>query len=130
MIAGASAEIDVVEVLEILTHLESKAEFVPQVGMEKISAGEVTRLKPSIEEPPTLELKQLPHYLEYAFLEDNSQLPVIIAAGLMSLQKEKLLKTLKAHKRALAWKISDIQGISPSFCTHKILMEDTFKPVV
>ena len=40
------------------------------------------------------------------------------------------MKTLKAHKRALAWKISDIQGISPSFCTHKILMEDTFKPVV
>ena len=37
---------------------------------------------------------------------------------------------LKEHKRAFAWKISDISGISPSFCTHKILMEDGFKPVV
>ncbi|GKE47840.1 hypothetical protein Tco_1479098, partial [Tanacetum coccineum] len=41
-----------------------------------------------------------------------------------------LLKVLKSHKRAIAWKISDIKGISPSFCTHKILMEDDFKPAV
>ncbi|GKD07028.1 reverse transcriptase domain-containing protein [Tanacetum coccineum] len=26
--------------------------------------------------------------------------------------------------------VVDIKGISPSFCTHKILMEDSFKPVV
>ncbi|GJS40678.1 reverse transcriptase domain-containing protein [Tanacetum coccineum] len=35
-----------------------------------------------------------------------------------------------AHKSALAWKISDIKGIDPKFCTHKILMEDDYKPVV
>ncbi|GKD98972.1 reverse transcriptase domain-containing protein, partial [Tanacetum coccineum] len=29
-----------------------------------------------------------------------------------------------------AWKISDIQGIDLNFCTHKILIEDDFKPVV
>ena len=26
--------------------------------------------------------------------------------------------------------MSDIKGISPSFCTHKILMEDNFKPTI
>ncbi|GJW39271.1 reverse transcriptase domain-containing protein [Tanacetum coccineum] len=31
---------------------------------------------------------------------------------------------------AIAWKMSDIKGISPSFCTHKILMEESFKPVI
>ena len=101
-----------------------------KIDFERITEGNATGLKPSIEEPPTLELKPLPDYLEYAFLEDNCQLPVIIAAGLTGIQQEKLLKILKEHKCALAWKISDIQGISPSFCTHSILMEDSFKPVV
>ncbi|GJW19305.1 reverse transcriptase domain-containing protein [Tanacetum coccineum] len=39
-------------------------------------------------------------------------------------------EVLTQHKAALAWKVVDIKGISPSFCTHKILMEDNFKPVV
>nr|GFC33777.1 reverse transcriptase domain-containing protein [Tanacetum cinerariifolium] len=34
---------------------------------------------------------------------------------------------LKYHKRAIAWKMSDIQGINPEFCTHKILMEEDYK---
>ncbi|GJY14816.1 reverse transcriptase domain-containing protein, partial [Tanacetum coccineum] len=45
-------------------------------------------------------------------------------------EKDKLIKVLKSHKRAIAWKISDIRGIDPNFCTHKILIEDDFKPDV
>ncbi|GJR83723.1 reverse transcriptase domain-containing protein [Tanacetum coccineum] len=41
-----------------------------------------------------------------------------------------LLEVLTKHKKALAWKISNIRGISPSFCTHKILMEEDSKPTV
>ncbi|GJR11444.1 reverse transcriptase domain-containing protein [Tanacetum coccineum] len=37
---------------------------------------------------------------------------------------------LEKRKGAIAWKMSDIKGISPSFCTHKILMEEIFKPVI
>nr|GEY98797.1 hypothetical protein [Tanacetum cinerariifolium] len=37
---------------------------------------------------------------------------------------------LKSHKRAIAWKLSDIKGINPEVCTHKILMEEDFEPVV
>nr|GEW85353.1 reverse transcriptase domain-containing protein [Tanacetum cinerariifolium] len=42
-------------------------------------------------------------------------------------EKSALLKVLKSHKRAIAWKISDIKGIDPRFY---ILMEDDFKPTV
>ncbi|GKF39369.1 reverse transcriptase domain-containing protein, partial [Tanacetum coccineum] len=45
-------------------------------------------------------------------------------------EKEQILKVLKSHKRVIAWKISDIRGIDPNFYTHKILMEDDFKPAV
>ncbi|GJR06898.1 reverse transcriptase domain-containing protein [Tanacetum coccineum] len=37
---------------------------------------------------------------------------------------------LKSHKRAIAWKLSDIKGVSPEFCTHKILMEEDYEPSV
>nr|GEU32549.1 reverse transcriptase domain-containing protein [Tanacetum cinerariifolium] len=31
---------------------------------------------------------------------------------------------------AIAWKITEIKGIDPQFCIHKILMEEDYKPVV
>nr|GEZ58636.1 reverse transcriptase domain-containing protein [Tanacetum cinerariifolium] len=49
---------------------------------------------------------------------------------LKDIEKEVLLKVLKSHKRAIAWKIIDIKGIDPRFCTHKILMEEDYKPAV
>ncbi|GJU54989.1 reverse transcriptase domain-containing protein [Tanacetum coccineum] len=95
-----------------------------------LKQSEVTEAKSSIEEPPELELKDLPSYLEYAFLGENDKLPVIIAKGLKNDQKEALINVLKSHKHAIAWKITDIKGIDPRFCTHKILMEDDCKPSV
>ncbi|GJU62815.1 reverse transcriptase domain-containing protein [Tanacetum coccineum] len=91
---------------------------------------ETEKIKSSIEDPPNLELKDLASHLEYAFLEGTSKLPVIIAKDLKMEEKEQLLKVLKSHKRAIAWKISDIRCINLNFCTHKILMEDDFKPAV
>nr|GEY18021.1 reverse transcriptase domain-containing protein [Tanacetum cinerariifolium] len=72
-----------------------------------LKQGEVVKAKSSIEEPPELKLKDLPSQLEYAYLE-----------------------VLKSHKMAIAWKITDIKGIDPRFCTHKILMEEDYKPAV
>nr|GEV86813.1 reverse transcriptase domain-containing protein [Tanacetum cinerariifolium] len=89
-----------------------------------------TKAKSSIEEHPKLELKELPSHLEYAFLEETDKLPVIITKNLKDVEKEALLKVLKSHKRAIAWKISDIKGIDPRFCTHKIWMEEDYKPAV
>ncbi|GJW18860.1 reverse transcriptase domain-containing protein [Tanacetum coccineum] len=90
-----------------------------------LKQSEVTKAKSSIEEPPKLELKYLPSHLE-----ENDKLPVIIAKGLNDDEKNALLKVLKSHKRAIAWKITDIKGIDPHFCTHKILMLDDYKPMV
>jgi len=45
------------------------------------------------------------------------------------MEEEKLIKVLKHNKEAIGWSLSDLKGISPSYCMHKILMEDNFKPV-
>ncbi|GJY75542.1 reverse transcriptase domain-containing protein [Tanacetum coccineum] len=84
----------------------------------------------SVNEPPEVELKDLPPHLEYAFLEGNDKLPVIIAKDLKNEEKAALIEVLKSHKRAIAWKLSDIKGIDPEFCTHKILMEEDYEPTV
>ncbi|GJV89745.1 reverse transcriptase domain-containing protein [Tanacetum coccineum] len=83
-----------------------------------------------VNEPPEVELKDLPPHLEYAFLEGNDKLPVIIAKDLKNEEKAALIEVLKSHKRAIAWKLFDIKGIDPEFCTHKILMEEDYKPTV
>ncbi|GJS24030.1 reverse transcriptase domain-containing protein [Tanacetum coccineum] len=98
--------------------------------LKEIHFEEIKTIKSSIDDPPELELKDLPSHLEYAFFEGTDKLPVIISKELKEEEKVALLKVLKSHKRAIAWKISGIKGIDPSFCTHKILMEDDFKPAV
>nr|GEV44610.1 reverse transcriptase domain-containing protein [Tanacetum cinerariifolium] len=82
------------------------------------------------DEPPIAELKELPPHLEYAFLEGDDKLPVISKKDLSVEEKTALITILKSHKRAIAWKLSDIKGINPEFCTHKILMEEDFEPAV
>ncbi|GJY20782.1 hypothetical protein Tco_0393348, partial [Tanacetum coccineum] len=91
---------------------------------------ELKIIKSSIDDPPELELKDLSSHLEYVFLEGTDKLPVIIAKNLKEDEKVRLLKVLKSHKRAIAWKISYIKGIDPQFYTHKILMEDDTKPAI
>ncbi|GJW88846.1 reverse transcriptase domain-containing protein [Tanacetum coccineum] len=97
--------------------------------LKELHFEEIKTIKSSINDPPELELKDLQSYLEYAFLEGTDKLLVIISKELKEEEKTALL-ILKSHKRAIAWKISDIKGIDPSFCTHKILIEDDFKPTV
>nr|GFD14012.1 DNA-directed DNA polymerase [Tanacetum cinerariifolium] len=77
-----------------------------------------------------VELKYLPPHLEYAFLEGDDKLPVIIAKDLSMEEKTAIITVLKSHKQAIAWKLSDIKGIDPEFCAYKILMEEDFEPGV
>nr|GEY79871.1 hypothetical protein [Tanacetum cinerariifolium] len=97
---------------------------------KELKACEAKTIKSPVDEPPVVELKDLPPYLEYTFLKGDNKLPVIIAKVLGDEEKSALIKVLKSHKRAIAWKLSDIQGINPEFYTHKILMEEDYKPVV
>ncbi|KAL5542934.1 hypothetical protein UlMin_010644 [Ulmus minor] len=92
-----------------------------------MSSQEFKLPKSSVEEPPTLELKPLPPHLRYAYLGKVSTLPVIISAQLTETQESQLLKVLRKFKKAIGWTLADIKGISPSFCMHKILLEDSSK---
>nr|GFC06622.1 reverse transcriptase domain-containing protein [Tanacetum cinerariifolium] len=78
----------------------------------------------------TLELKELPPHLEYAFLGENDKWPVIISKDLSVNEKSALINVLKSRKKAISWKLTDIRGIDPEFCSHKILLEDDFSPKV
>ncbi|GJW77325.1 reverse transcriptase domain-containing protein [Tanacetum coccineum] len=122
------SEGDTVYLEELLSVINSDPNLPPSPVCE---INVPKKIKSSCEDPPDLELKDLPSYLEYAFLEGDDKLPVIIAyRNLKDEDKNALIKVLKSHKHAIAWKISDIKGIDPRFCTHKILMEENFKLVV
>ncbi|GJT31355.1 DNA-directed DNA polymerase [Tanacetum coccineum] len=60
------------------------------------------RLKPSSVEPPKLELKELPEHLEYALLQEENQLLVVISSALSTTEKARLLEVLRNHKGAIA----------------------------
>nr|GEV51110.1 reverse transcriptase domain-containing protein [Tanacetum cinerariifolium] len=78
---------------------------------KELKVCEAKTIKSSVDEPPEVELKDLPHHLEYAFLEGDNKLPVIIAKDLGDEEKSAHIKVLKSHKRAIAWKLSDIQEV-------------------
>nr|GEV21325.1 reverse transcriptase domain-containing protein [Tanacetum cinerariifolium] len=80
-----------------------------QLPLMDLKEAEETKAKSSIAEPLELKLKELPSHLEYAFLKETDKLHVIIAKDLKDVEKEALLKVLKSHKWAIAWKISDIK---------------------
>nr|GFA93454.1 hypothetical protein [Tanacetum cinerariifolium] len=86
------------------------------------SANEIDKKKP--------EMKDLPNHLEYTYLHSDKSFPIIISSELSDKEKSSLLQVLGKRKGAIAWKTSDIKGISPSYCTYKIIMEDNFKPVI
>nr|GEX60469.1 retrovirus-related Pol polyprotein from transposon TNT 1-94 [Tanacetum cinerariifolium] len=83
--------------------------YLPKVRKE-LKICEAKYDKSSIDEPPEVELKDLPPHLEYAFLKGDDKLPVIIAKYLSMEEKTALITVLKSHKRAIAWKLSDIKG--------------------
>ncbi|GJR62393.1 reverse transcriptase domain-containing protein [Tanacetum coccineum] len=99
------------------------------VEPKKSSVEYATSYEPK-DEIPEVELKELPPHLEYAFLEENNKLPVIISKDLSQDEKTSLINVLKNRKQAIAWKLSDIRGIDPEFCSHKILLEDDYQPSV
>ncbi|XP_075499282.1 uncharacterized protein LOC142537670 [Primulina tabacum] len=121
------------EKAEIVAYFNANHQWKNPVRMRLEDLGDrrdLTPPKSSIEEPPTLELKPLPPHLKYVYLGENNTLPVIISAALTDVMEDELLKVLRAHKSAFAWKVADIKGINPSVCMHKILMEGKYSPLV
>ncbi|KAJ8770233.1 hypothetical protein K2173_011769 [Erythroxylum novogranatense] len=124
-------EFDEEEIFEYINLLDAGSSLRPfRQVIEPLNNSKDEVAKPSIEVPSELELKQLPQHLKYAYLGENSTLPVIVFTELTNVQEEKLLRVLKGHKRAIGWTLADIKGISPLFCQHKIILEEEFKPSV
>nr|GEZ18991.1 reverse transcriptase domain-containing protein [Tanacetum cinerariifolium] len=67
--------------------------YLPEVRKE-LKIYEAKTDKSSIDEPPEVELKDLPPLLEYAFLEGDDKLPVIIAKDLSVEEKTALITHL------------------------------------
>nr|GEX60542.1 hypothetical protein [Tanacetum cinerariifolium] len=68
--------------------------------------------------------------LEALLNRDNNKWPIIISKDLSVDKKSALIKVLKSQKQANAWKLSDINGIDPEFCSHKILLKEDYEPKV
>nr|GEZ04914.1 reverse transcriptase domain-containing protein [Tanacetum cinerariifolium] len=82
---------------DVTNHEQSVPSF-----KNKLKACEAKMIKSSINEPLEVELKDLPPHLEYAFLEGDNKLPVIIAKELGDEEKSALIKVLNSHNRAIA----------------------------
>nr|GEZ06968.1 reverse transcriptase domain-containing protein [Tanacetum cinerariifolium] len=80
---------------EPLPPIPNHEQYLPSYKKE-LKVCEAKTVKTSVDEPPEVELKDLPPHLEYAFLEGDNK----------------------------------FLGINPEFCTHKILMEEDYKPAM
>nr|GEV91168.1 hypothetical protein [Tanacetum cinerariifolium] len=95
-------------------------------SLNKVDLIDATSLLNSDPLPP------LPNQGDY-FPEVHKDLKVIepiIAKDLSVDEKSALLKVLKSRKQAIAWKLIDIKGIDPEFCSYMILFEEDYTPKV
>nr|GEX82664.1 reverse transcriptase domain-containing protein [Tanacetum cinerariifolium] len=112
-----------------LPPLPNQKDYFPRIHKD-LKVIEPKENKSSNNEPPEVELKEIPPHLEYAFLGDENKWPVIISKDLSVDEKTAIKKVLKSRKQAIAWKLTDIKGIAPEFCSHKILLEEDYEPKV
>jgi hypothetical protein len=71
---------------------------------------------------PLVELKPLPVGLCYAFLDGNKNTPVIISDKLSNEETSKLIVILEKLRSVFGYSLQDLKGISPTLCTHRILL--------
>nr|GEV21796.1 DNA-directed DNA polymerase [Tanacetum cinerariifolium] len=103
---------------EPLPPLPNHEQYLPSFKKE-LKVFEAKTVKSSIDESPEVELKDLPPHLEYAFLEGNNKLPVIIAKELGDEKKSALIKVEKLLDAGLIYPISDSLWVSPVHCVPK-----------
>nr|GEU75958.1 reverse transcriptase domain-containing protein [Tanacetum cinerariifolium] len=97
-----------------------------QLPLMDLKQADETKEKSSIEEPPELELKELPSHLEYAFLEETKKLPEDYKPAVQSQRrvnpkiheviKKEVIKLLDAR---MIYPISDSPWVSPVHCVPK-----------
>nr|GEU85917.1 reverse transcriptase domain-containing protein [Tanacetum cinerariifolium] len=84
--------------IHLLEELLNNDPSLSPLPSKELNVEEIKTVKSSIDEPPKLELKDLPSHLEYAYLEGTDKLPLIITKGLKENEKEALLKCVHGQK--------------------------------
>nr|GEY01122.1 reverse transcriptase domain-containing protein [Tanacetum cinerariifolium] len=95
--------------------------YLPEVRKE-LKIHEAKSDKSSIDEPPEVELKDLPPHLEYAFLEGDKKLPIIIVKDL-SMEEKTALITCEDTNLYLNWENSHFMVKEGIVLGHKISKE-------
>jgi hypothetical protein len=113
------------ELAEAIKGLKAQDESLDEENYEDIGY-----LKQQGPEMPDIELMPLPKRLKYEYLGANKTYPVIMSNELSPEEMNKLLNLLRKHKKVIGYSISDLKGIRPAFCTHRIPHEEQCKPVV
>nr|GEZ17202.1 reverse transcriptase domain-containing protein [Tanacetum cinerariifolium] len=121
---------------EPLPPLPNHEQYLPSCKKE-LKVCEAKTVKTSVDEPPEVELKDLPPHLEYAFLEGDNNLPIIISKELGDEEKSTLLKDAKA--RFLRWvlllqefdfKVLDPKGAENLAADHLSRLENPYENVL
>nr|GEU56766.1 reverse transcriptase domain-containing protein [Tanacetum cinerariifolium] len=103
----------------------------PEVDQSYLdSEGDILLLEAFMNDDPSLPPPNQGNYLP----EVRKELKIYEAksdkSSIDELPETALITVIKSHKRAIIWKLSDIKGIDPEFCTHKIIMEEDIEPAV
>nr|XP_034903990.1 uncharacterized protein LOC118041005 [Populus alba] len=119
------------EVRELETYLDpmpimSIGQWTP--SFEPLISPQV-KVEASLVQPYKPERKPLPSDLKYAFLGEDESYPIVISSKLSIEQEQELLRVVRKHKKAIGWTITDLKGISPLLCTHRIYLEEEAKSV-
>jgi hypothetical protein len=119
------------EVRELETYLDpmpimSIGQWTP--SFEPLISPQV-KVEASLVQPYKPESLPLLSDLKYAFLGEDESYPIVISSKLSLEQEQELLRVVRKHKKAIGWTITDLKGISPLLCTHRIYLEEEAKYV-
>ena len=106
--------------------LDNDAELFTEEEGDQDETIELSTHEQSPRQP--IELKPLPSGLRYAFLNDNTETPVIISDKLSDEETTKLIAVLEKHRAVFGYSLQDLKGISPALCTHRIPIDSTKPP--
>ncbi|GJV16818.1 hypothetical protein Tco_1362141 [Tanacetum coccineum] len=95
----------------------------PPLTPQELKVVEPKNEKSSIDEPPEVELKDLPPHLEYAFLEGTDKLPIIIAKDLKDEEKAALIKIIMEDDFKLA--VQHQRRVNPKI--HEVIKKEVLK---
>ena len=106
--------------------------FLGKINESTLKAWDLVILALSLQlrSPRFLKRNNFHPTLGIAYLGESSTLLVIISSYISKVEEEKLLRVLREHKEMIGWSLADINGIMPSMCMHRILLEDDNRPTI